>query len=185
MTAELRRLRAARQRRIIDGGSPTGFLFTNPQGNPLSPGYVTHAFRRLVARADTPPVRLHDLRHGAASLSLAAGNELKTVQAMLGHASIVLTADTYTSVLPCLAHQAAEATAALVMQAAHHTARTVRTTLPPGPPTLRNPHRPHKQVQKVSSAHIGIAHTLSRRRSASRRDRGDRPRPRRVMNRPS
>jgi hypothetical protein len=67
------------------------------------------------------------LRHGAASLSLAAGNELKTVQAMLGHASIVLTADTYTSVLPCLAHQAAEATAALVMQAAHHTARTVRT----------------------------------------------------------
>ncbi len=33
---------------------------------------------------------------------------------MLGHASIVLTADPYTSVLPCLAHQTAEATAALV-----------------------------------------------------------------------
>jgi integrase len=72
---------------------------------------VTHTFRRLTAEADLPPIRLHDLRHGAASLSLAAGNELKTVQAMLGHSSIVLTADTYTSVLSCLAHQAAEATA--------------------------------------------------------------------------
>ncbi|MFD2419405.1 hypothetical protein [Amycolatopsis pigmentata] len=37
------------------------------------------------------------VRHGAASLSLAAGNELKTVQAMLGHSGIVLTADTYTT----------------------------------------------------------------------------------------
>jgi integrase len=61
---------------------------------------VTHTFRRLTAEADLPPIRLHDLRHGAASLSLAAGNELKTVQAMLGHSSIVLTADTYTSVCP-------------------------------------------------------------------------------------
>ncbi|MGK4595277.1 hypothetical protein [Amycolatopsis sp. w19] len=47
-------------------------------------------------------------RPRAASLSLAAGNDLKVVQAMLGHSSIVLTADTYTSVLPCLAHSAAE-----------------------------------------------------------------------------
>jgi integrase len=93
-------------------------LFTNHRGDPLSPGYVTHTFRRLTAEADLPPIRLHDLRHGAASLSLAAGNELKTVQAMLGHSSIVLTADTYTSVLPCLAHQAAEATAQLVLHAA-------------------------------------------------------------------
>jgi hypothetical protein len=71
----------------------------------------------LVREADLPPIRFHDLRHGAASLSLAAGNDLKSVQAMLGHESIVLTADTYTSVLPCLAHQAAEATAELVRRA--------------------------------------------------------------------
>jgi integrase len=45
--------------------------------------------RRMRRRADPPTV------------------SRKTVQAMLGHASIVLTADTYTSVLPSLAHEAA------------------------------------------------------------------------------
>jgi len=123
----LRRLSAI-QRQSASGRELTGFLFTNQGGDPLSPGYVTHTFRRLTAEADLPPIRLHDLRHGAASLSLAAGNELKTVQAMLGHSSIVLTADTYTSVLPCLAHQAAEATAELVLRAARSKSATLRRT---------------------------------------------------------
>lgn len=59
----------------------------------------------------------------------SAGNDLKIVQALLGHESIALTADTYTSVLPCLAHQAAEATAELN-----------RATTPQHPTTQR--HRP-------------------------------------------
>lgn len=122
----LRRFRATQSQCSVDGETLTGFLFVNGDGQPWSPGYVTHTFRRLVAEADLPPIRLHDLRHGAASLSLAAGNELKTVQAMLGHDSIVLTADTYTSVLPCLAHQAAEATAALVLRTARQTGRNLR-----------------------------------------------------------
>jgi hypothetical protein len=45
---------------------------------------------------------------------------------MLGHSSIVLTADTYTSVLPDLAHHAAEATARLILTAAGTTSRTIR-----------------------------------------------------------
>ena len=65
-----------------------------------------------------PPIRLHDLRHGAATLALAAAVELKGVQEMLGHSSIVLTADTYTSVLPEVAHKAAEKTATRVLKAA-------------------------------------------------------------------
>ena len=44
-----------------------------------------------------PPVRRHDLRHGAASLAHCAGVDLKAVQAQLRHTSMVLTADTYTS----------------------------------------------------------------------------------------
>jgi len=120
-------LRALRSQRRAQGGEPVGFLFTNRYGGPLSPGYVTHTFTRLVAKAGLPPIRFHDLRHGAASLSLAAGNDLKVVQAMLGHSSIVLTADTYTSVLPCLAHQAAEATAALVLAAARDAAASLRS----------------------------------------------------------
>jgi hypothetical protein len=48
---------------------------------------------------------------------LAAGVDLRTVQDMLGHSSIVLTADTYTSVLPDVAHAAAEKVASLVLEA--------------------------------------------------------------------
>ena len=58
--------------------------------------------------------------------SLAAGNDLKIVQTMLGHSSIVLTADTYTSVLPDLAHHAAEATARLILKSAGMTSRAIR-----------------------------------------------------------
>jgi integrase len=54
-------------------------------------------------------VRLHDLRHGAASLAHEAGADLKTLQDLLGHSSIVVTADTYTSVLPQIQRRCADA----------------------------------------------------------------------------
>ncbi|ONF67859.1 hypothetical protein AVR91_0220640 [Amycolatopsis keratiniphila subsp. keratiniphila] len=101
------------------GGAPDGWVFAHGNGQYWSPSYVSHSFRRLIIKSGLPPVRFRDLRHGAATLSLAAGNDLKTVQALLGHASIVLTADTYTSVLPSLAHASAEATASLVRRAGY------------------------------------------------------------------
>ncbi|MEO3873987.1 site-specific integrase [Nonomuraea sp. B12E4] len=96
----------------------SGYVFTTADGEPLRPDYLTGRFRRLVTTSGQPPIRLHDLRHGAATLALAARIDLKVVQAMLGHASIVLTADTYVSVLPEVAHQAARETARLVLNAA-------------------------------------------------------------------
>ncbi|WP_233617616.1 tyrosine-type recombinase/integrase [Actinomadura sp. WAC 06369] len=95
----------------------SGYVFTAPDGDPLAPVRLTRLFQGLVAEHGLPPIRLHDLRHGAATLALAAGVELKVVQDMLGHSSIVLTADTYTSVLPEVAHRAAEKTAKHVMKA--------------------------------------------------------------------
>lgn len=74
--------------------------------------------RRLVARSGLPPIRLHDLRHVAATLDLAAGVPLKAVSEQLGHASLQLTADTYASVLPQVQQAAAEAVRALVPRAA-------------------------------------------------------------------
>jgi integrase len=99
------------------GYRDSGYVFTAPNGDPLAPDRLTRLFRDLIAEHGLPPIRLHDLRHGAATLALAAGVELKVVQDMLGHSSIVLTADTYTSVLPEVAHRAAEKTAAHVMKA--------------------------------------------------------------------
>ncbi|MFD0686046.1 tyrosine-type recombinase/integrase [Actinomadura fibrosa] len=117
-------LRAHRTRQLAeqdahgDGYCDSGHVFTNLNGEPVSPGWLTHQFQRLIVEQEMPPIRLHDLRHGAATLALAAGVELKVVQEMLGHSSIVLTADTYTSVLPQVARTAAEKTAALLLHAA-------------------------------------------------------------------
>ncbi|MFY1597085.1 tyrosine-type recombinase/integrase [Micromonospora sp. WMMD737] len=95
----------------------SGYVFTSPDGLPLHPGYLTQRLRLLVDRAGLPPIRLHDLRHGAASLAHSAGADIKTVQDQLGHANIRVTADIYTTVLPPAAHKAAEITASYLIKA--------------------------------------------------------------------
>jgi integrase len=96
------------------GWADTGFVFTTETGQPLDPADVTGQFHWLCMEADLPPIRLHDLRHGAATMLLAAGHDMKMVQETLGLSSITIAADTYTSVLPELARQAAEDVAALL-----------------------------------------------------------------------
>jgi integrase len=111
----LRQQKHAQQDRFAGtGGNPHGYLFTHPDGRPLRPDWLSHRFRALVRKLELPPVRLHDLRHGAASLAGAAGVELKVIQHDLGHSSAVTTADTYWTVFRELAHQAVEATAELL-----------------------------------------------------------------------
>jgi integrase len=98
-----------------DGG---GYVFTNIGGQPISPDRLSINFTKLIAASGLPPVRLHDLRHGAASLALQAGADLKVVQDQLGHSSIVLTADTYITVVLEVARKTAEDVAKLILNAA-------------------------------------------------------------------
>jgi hypothetical protein len=57
----------------------SGYAFTNPVGEPLNQDYLTGRFAHLVRRSGLPPVRLHDLRHGAPPHSLMRpGPDLKT-----------------------------------------------------------------------------------------------------------
>jgi len=133
--AVLRALWAAQQRNCrADGTAPSGYVFTGADGGPVSPDYLTRTFRELVQHTGLPPARLHDLRHGAATLALAAGADLKVVADQLGHCSIVLTADTYTSVAMELALAAAEAVARLILRAGKRP--------PGGGRTRRSPARP-------------------------------------------
>ncbi|MET7418223.1 site-specific integrase [Dactylosporangium sp. NPDC005555] len=129
-TVQVLREHARRQRleRLAAGQQwqDTGYVFTRVDGRPLHPDYLTHRFRRLCGLAELPPIRLHDLRHGAASLAHQAGADLKTIQDQLGHASIVLTADTYTSVLPESQRRAAAATAELVLTAARAVRKQIK-----------------------------------------------------------
>jgi integrase len=63
----------------------SGKVFTRENGERLHPAMISDRFLDLVTAACLPPVRLHDLRHGAASLMLAADVDLKVVQEILGH----------------------------------------------------------------------------------------------------
>lgn len=110
-------LRAHRARQRLAVGAAwrnTGLVFTDLVGGGLHPAEVTKYFHRLSDGAELPPIRLHDLRHGAATMALAAGVPMKVISNRLRHSSPHFTAQFYGDVLPELSHEAAEATAALV-----------------------------------------------------------------------
>src|SRR5260370_12645770 len=64
-------------------------------------------FSPLLNKAGLPRIRLHDLRHTAATLLLARGINPKVVSEMLGHSSIAITLGLYGHVTPHMQHQAA------------------------------------------------------------------------------
>ncbi len=71
-------------------------------------------FTHLADEAGLPPIRLHDLRHLAATLALLADIDIRVVAEMLGHSDAHVTRDIYQSILDDLAHEAAEAVVKLV-----------------------------------------------------------------------
>lgn len=107
-------LQAAERDACGSGWRRTGLVFTDVSGGAPHPDFVSTTFQRLAAAAGLPPIRLHDLRHAAASLAPQAGVPLKVVSQELGHSSLAITADTYTSVLPAVAAAAAEAVTGIV-----------------------------------------------------------------------
>ncbi|MFG1648498.1 tyrosine recombinase XerC [Micromonospora sp. NPDC049275] len=94
-----------------DAWPTTGLFFVRQDGHAWHPNAVTQRFRRLVRKAGLPPIRLHDLRHSAATLALDAGVDIKVVSEQLGHSTTTLTRDTYQSVSKQLHREAADAVA--------------------------------------------------------------------------
>jgi integrase len=90
----------------------SGLVITTEDGRPLHPETLSGLFVRQARRAGLPPIRLHDLRHSVASILLARGVHPKVVSDMLGHATIALTLDTYSHVIPSLQQEAARVVAA-------------------------------------------------------------------------
>jgi integrase len=68
-----------------------------------------NTFQAQLVRAGIPKMRLHDLRHGCASLLLAQGVPARVVMEVLGHSQIAMTLDTYSHVGADLLGGAAEA----------------------------------------------------------------------------
>ena len=78
-----------------------GLVFARHTGEPLEANNLKKRyFKPILEAAGLPDMRLYDLRHTAATLCLVNGEHPKRVQERLGHASITLTMDTYSHVLP-------------------------------------------------------------------------------------
>jgi len=101
---------AADRERFGDAYVDHDLVFAWDHGMPLSPDAVTTRFARLAKDAGLRHVRLHDLRHGAASLMLSAGIPMGVVSKRLGHSQVSLTMDLYSHLLPETDRLAAEAT---------------------------------------------------------------------------
>ena len=84
-------------------------MFANSIGRPLEEARVSRTYRRDLERAGLPAIRLHDLRHTAATLLIESGVNIKSVQAALGHSTIAVTMDIYAHVTPAMQASVADA----------------------------------------------------------------------------
>ena len=82
-------------------------VFAWPDGRPMLPDTVSHAWEKLVNRLGLRGVRLHDARHTHATLLLGQGVNIKIISERLGHSSTALTLDVYSHVLPGIQEAAA------------------------------------------------------------------------------
>ena len=92
-----------------------GNVFTDEIGRPVHPDKFSELFRKRMAEAELPKIRLHDLRHSYATLALKAGVHPKVVSERLGHATVGITLDTYSHVTPSIAREAADAVASRIL----------------------------------------------------------------------
>ena len=104
----LKRHRATQNKERLRLGSiweDWGLLFCTERGTPLNSRKLTRCFKLLLKRAELPDIRFHDLRHTCATLLLGRGHHPKLVQELLGHASVAITLDRYSHVLPGMSDQ--------------------------------------------------------------------------------
>ncbi|MFD5436626.1 tyrosine-type recombinase/integrase [Kitasatospora sp. NPDC127067] len=94
-----RRFQQAKQRE--DAGrewEDTGYVFSTRTGRPIEPRNLSRSFERIGADAGLPRIRLHDTRHGCATILFAAGVAPRVVMEILGHSQIAVTMNVYTHV---------------------------------------------------------------------------------------
>jgi integrase len=114
-----------RRRMLAEGNAAAGTMFCDLQGGFLRKGNVLRrSFWKIIERANEiarseakkkrvepvllPRIRFHDLRHTCATLLLMLDENVKVVSERLGHASVQLTLDTYSHVLPTMQKRAAQ-----------------------------------------------------------------------------
>lgn len=96
-----------------------GYVFARSDGTPFHVDGLRYDWKRLMQEVDIPTIRFHDLRHTHATLLLEQGVHPKVVQERLGHASIKMTMDIYSHVMPGMQEKVADDFGALLKQKKH------------------------------------------------------------------
>ena len=79
----------------------SGFVFAAPAGGPLDMhNFRSRVWKPAVDKAGLAPLRIHDMRHTAASVAIAANVDIVLLQRMLGHKSAAMTLDLYGHLMP-------------------------------------------------------------------------------------
>lgn len=95
--------------------SDNDLIFLNEVGDPLLIGNLRKRhLERIIQDAGLPAIRLYGLRHTSATMLLTSGEHPKVVSERLGHASVVLTLDTYSHVLPNMQKEATQGIGSLM-----------------------------------------------------------------------
>lgn len=97
--ALLKRHRAVQAQQKLLAGSAwknrDDLVFTDALGSHLTKPTVYREFKRVAAAIGRPDARFHDLRHSYAVAAIRSGDDIKTVQSNLGHATAAFTLDVY------------------------------------------------------------------------------------------
>lgn len=109
-----RKTQLAEKMLLGPGYSDDDLVFCREDGTRLHPTMFSRRFDQLAHSAELRRIRLHDLRHTFATLALQAAVPVKIVSEILGHASVTVTYDTYSHVIPGMAEDATSKVAALV-----------------------------------------------------------------------
>ncbi|MFE3017837.1 tyrosine-type recombinase/integrase [Streptomyces sp. NPDC059256] len=90
---------AAMREKAGQAWKETGYVFTTRTGRPVEPRNLYRSFTRVAKNAGLRVIRLHDTRHGCATLLTAAGVAPRVVMEILGHSQIAVTMNIYTHVV--------------------------------------------------------------------------------------
>ena len=91
-----------------DSWTEKNLVFSNSTGDFLSYRTVYDCFKRIMVKIGSPATRFHDLRHTYATLAIKSGDDIKTVQENLGHATAAFTLDVYGHVTAQMKQDSAE-----------------------------------------------------------------------------
>ena len=121
--ARLKHRRAVQAEQKLKAGeawhNPDNLVFTDELGNHLTKPTVYRAFKQAAASIGRPDARFHDLRHSYAVAAIRSGDDIKTVQGNLGHATAAFTLDVYGHVTTRMKQESAARMEAFIQEVQH------------------------------------------------------------------